>query len=444
MTSRSPEPTPILHLAALALPVLVVACGNDDGVPAPGATHATSTTAATSATYYKNVKPIFDAKCGKCHTEGGIAPFATDDPTVVAEYAPLIKIAVENKTMPPWLAGDGCTDYVADRSLDDAQIATIGQWADAGAPIGDPADVGAPLDTGPDYALSRVDLSLEMPVEYTAKITPDEYRCFVVDWPEEATKFATGFRAKPGNAAVVHHVIAYVAGPGQAAAVDQLDAADDGPGYQCFGGYDPTGNTLDPQQVSFLGGWAPGGPGNDFPKGTGVRIEPGAKVMLQVHYNSLTAGVQPDRTRIEVKLDDQVEKEAWIQPWTNPQWLSGDAMLIPAGQKDVVHKFEIDPTPYISGGDAITVYSATLHMHVLGKSGRIWIDHEGGSSECLLDIPRWNFHWQNPFGFAEPKLIAPGDRLGVECHWDNTTASDVVWGEGTTDEMCVGFLYMTK
>ena len=59
-------------------------------------------------------------------------------------------------------------------------------------------------------------------------------------------------------------------------------------------------------------------------------MEPGSKIALQVHYNSLNAGAQEDQTSIDFKIDDTVEKEGKIQPWTNPQWISGKAMSIPA------------------------------------------------------------------------------------------------------------------
>jgi hypothetical protein len=39
--------------------------------------------------------------------------------------------------------------------------------------------------------------------------------------------------------------------------------------------------------------------------------------------------------------------------------------------------------------------------------------------------------------------LDPGDKLRVECTWDNPTMKDVTWGEGTGDEMCLGTFYYT-
>jgi hypothetical protein len=74
------------------------------------------------------------------------------------------------------------------------------------------------------------------------------------------------------------------------------------------------------------------------------------------------------------------------------------------------------------------------------------IERKTGATECMLHIPRWDFHWQGAYGFAQPKVVKPGDRVAVECHWDNSlpNAKDLEWGEGTGDEMCLGSFLMTQ
>jgi hypothetical protein len=39
--------------------------------------------------------------------------------------------------------------------------------------------------------------------------------------------------------------------------------------------------------------------------------------------------------------------------------------------------------------------------------------------------------------------VAGGDTIRIECTWDNPTSATVTWGEGTADEMCIAFFYMT-
>jgi hypothetical protein len=407
--------------------------------------------------YYRDIKPLVEQKCTGCHQDGGIAPFALTDYEHLMAHQREVKIAVAERAMPPWLAAPGCSDYLDDRSLSDAQIAQLTGWIDAGLPAGHAGDYHPPA-AGSVVALSRVDRSVTMPSTYTPQLSPDDYRCFVVDWPESRTRFITGFRANPGDPRIVHHVIAFLATPDQVPAFEALDASDPGPGYTCFGGAGGDG------KARWIAAWAPGSLGSDFPADTGLKIEPGSKVILQVHYNTSTTAASPDQTSLDFKLDDSVGKEAVLQPFTSPAWVRDHKMAIPAGQADVVHSYAVDITPamanitsgVLADGVPTVAWSASLHMHTHGTTARLDLIRGDGTRECMLDIPRWNFHWQGGYGFVKPKTIYPGDRISIECHWDNSAGNqpmvagqpvppkDMNWGEGTGDEMCLGGFYLTQ
>jgi hypothetical protein len=426
----------------------------DDDADQPDVADEDSGPSTGDVTYYEHIKPILDGRCASCHVQDGIAPFTIDTYDEAFALRASIGAAVSSRTMPPWLAGDGCTEYKHDFSLTDEQIDLIERWVELDAPEGDASNAGAPL---PEVGggLSRVDLTLGMPQSYTPQQSPDDYRCFALDWPEDSTKYVTGFGVEPGHDQTVHHVIAYLAAPGLADEIAQKEAAEDGPGYTCFGGpgvgtQDPTGGN----NASWLGSWAPGGQGHDFPEGTGIPAEPGSTIILQVHYNTLTADPAPDQTEIMVKLDDNVDKEAMYLPWANPAWLQSDAaMRIPAGSTDTTHSFSYDIASF--AGTDVMIYDVGFHMHTLGTKGRLWIDRDDGSEDCLLDIPRWDFNWQFGYRLDEPTRLEAGDSLGIECQWDNSaenqpivdgerlTPRDVSWGDGTTDEMCLGLFYVT-
>jgi hypothetical protein len=433
-----------LAVAAFGLGFAVVGggagCGGDDGGDDDGT--------GDEITYFQHVKPLVDAKCGGCHSDTGIAPFALTTYDELNEMAGVALVNVENKTMPPWPPNPDCNEYVGDRSLSDDQIELFKAWVEGGRVMGDEATAAPPLDTE-QVRLSRVDKSLAMPVAYTPQTTtdnPDDYRCFVIPWTESTTKYVTGFRAVPGNPKVVHHVIAFYAAPDQLAAYQALDDAEAGAGYTCFGGSGGPSRT-------WVGGWAPGSLGSDMPAGTGIRVEPGSAIVMQVHYNVLTAGAQPDLTTVEVKLDDTVDKTAIIQPWANPNWLDSQEMRIPAGEADVMHAFEFDASLPVGG--PFTIWSAGLHMHTLGQRATASIVRADGTNECLLQIDDWNFHWQGSYGLRQPPVFNRGDKLRVECHFDNSPENqplvggqprvpqDVFWGESTTDEMCLGTFYLT-
>lgn len=428
---------------AATLGLGLVACSGASPEPEPAI--------ASGPTYRADVKPIVDARCVPCHQAEGAAPFALTTYEQVKEARFAIAAAVESGEMPPWHAADDCADYVADRSLTEAQIETLVSFAEGEGVEG--TEDAPPLDVGPSFALSRVDLALTPSEPYLPRLEAgDDYRCFVLDWPEAAATHVTGLRVTPGDTGSVHHAIAFVASPAQAPAILALDAGEEGPGYTCYGG---------PQApASWLGVWVPGTGGADYPAGTGIEVEPGSKVILQVHYGAHGGEPVPDLTSLEVRLDAEVAKKAWIQPWLDPAWMGEGGMVLPAGDADVSHAAAFDPGLFLTQGEPLVIYSLGLHMHQLGRSGRVWVERaassaSGGGTECLLEIPRWDFHWQGAYGLVEPRTIFPGDRLGIECHWDNSAANqpifegerqlprNVEWGEGTLDEMCMAALYVT-
>ena len=415
-------------------------------------------------TYYRDIKPLVDHMCVRCHGPDGIREqVPLTDYEAIKPLGSLLKQKVTSRAMPPWGAGGDCRDYAYDESLSETEIAMLSTWVDEEMPAGDVGVTPAAIEVRDFAELTRTDLTIEMPLDYVMQQSPDEYRCFLIDWPEDTQKYITGFGAKPGNVAVVHHIIAYLIPPELAGQFEDWDALDEGPGYECFGGPTPSAiegadlSGIQNTQMAFLGGWAPGGVGSDFPPGTGMRVAPGSKVALQMHYNTLVEEPQPDRTSVVFKIDDEVEKSAFILPWTNFQWLSGNGMEIPAGEADVVHSFDANPLdfPFFGPAESLKLYSAALHMHVLGTGGNVSITRADGTTECLVDFPTYDFNWQRNYGFAEPVMLYKEDKVHIECRWDNTPGNqawvdqeqlepqDQSWGDGTTDEMCVAFFYAT-
>lgn len=375
-----------------------------------------------SITYRAHVKPIFDAHCVQCHHADGIAPFALTTYTDARAYRFAIRAAVENRTMPPWPAKRGIRPYRYDISLSDEQIATISAWVNAGAPEGS-QPASRPLHVEKPK-LSRIDTTLAMPEPYTPLRIPDDYRCFLIDWPRQETAYISGFRALAGVPTQVHHIAVFLASPGDVATVSQWDEADAGPGYTCFGG--PSGSNAKPIPIQLVAAWVPGVEGQDYPEGTGIRVDPGSKLILQMHYNLANRSPLPDQTRLQFKIDAQAEHPAAFAPWLDTRWPT-EGMHIAAGATDAVHRVTGDPRLLFlafTGGlrilNGFTIHSVMMHMHTLGTSARVAIERGPGKSESLLEIPRWNFNWQREYVFAQPVAFQPGDALTVECHWDNS------------------------
>lgn len=452
-------------LIAGGIATLMASCGPPGGPDARNNDeNAGTNNTVEGPTYYQDVKPIVDAHCTKCHTADGLGPFALTTYEEVVQVAPLVANAVTTRTMPPFAAAPAVRPLAHDTSLSDEQIATIDDWVDADTPKGDPSSPGDPIEiTLP--ALEKVDLTLGMPDDYTPtdEDGTDVYRCFVLDWPEADPTFITGFQMRPGNLAIDHHAVAYLVDPELTDVVDAADGADGQPGYDCFGG--PTPPDAGDLPARFVAAWTPGSGALEFAEGSGMRIAPGSKLVLQMHYSLIEADVgESDSTELDFRLAEEVDEFGGNMPWLDVAWLSGEGMQIPAGEAGVVHEFTADPTtfallgqfvPGLDPSEGIWIHSALPHLHKLGQQFTIEVDRADGSTEQLLHIDQWDFDWQRFYTFEEPVKVEPGDRLRIRCEWDNTqdaqpliggrraTPSDRAWGEGTLDEMCVAAMYVT-
>lgn len=389
--------------------------------------------------FHRDVRPILRGKCAGCHREDGAAGFSLDTYQEVVALDEILRGKVVAREMPPWKAARCCNEYLHDFSLTPDEIATIDGWIGQGAPEGefvDPPPIELP-------GLSRVDLELAMDEPYLPVPpdgTTDETRCFLIDWPLDETAYVTGFEVVPGAAPLVHHALVLIASPDQAKKLAQVDAEDTRPGWSCPGG-------IVTEFTGYLGLWTPGYQAVDYPADLGQKMEPGDKIILSVHYSLHELG-RPDQTSLRVKLDDAPTRLRKALSVFSPAWTVG-GLDIPAGDSDVEVSYVSDPTQY-NGGGAYDVYAINIHMHERGSRGLVSILRRDGSTECLLQIDDWDDRWQGDYVFAQPIRLEDGDRLYVECHWDNTEGNqrvlfgtpekprDLSWAED--QEMCIAFV----
>lgn len=435
---------------ALALVFGAVAACSSDKASSPEPSAPTS----AALTWHRDVRPIVEQKCQGCHATGGFAPFTLLSYADAFAHKNAVAAAVGGGIMPPWPPNDSCNSYEHDRSLTPAQKDTIVSWARGSAAEGDPSSYVAEAVT-PAPAL-RVDKSVGPPAAYTPVTSPDEYRCFVIDWDETTTKYVTGLRVTPGAVAEVHHAIVFQIAPADVPAVQALDAADPALGYTCFGGSGVNG-------AGWIGAWVPGTLGQIFPADTGVAVAPGSKLVVQMHYNTANAPPSPDKSTVDLQLADSVKTPAAVLKWTNPSWVKNHTMNIAPGDADSMQRFAFAPASYlgqVSGNvlqnsQPFTIWSAGLHMHARGVKGTLTVEHADGTKECALEIDDWSFHWQGSYAMQKPIVVKPGDSLAIECHFDNSgkrqpivngspaPVGPVNWGETTEDEMCLGIFYAT-
>lgn len=431
-------------------------------------------------TYHEHVRPIIEANCVACHSNGqiaGYAPLTSADDVVWA--AQDIKFHVVSGLMPPWMPSRANLPLKNDRSLSDEEIAIIAAWADDGASLGDPHDYAPSPTDGFDFVEIRADLVLQLDEAYApSEDVLDDYRCFAFPLDIEAPQFITGYEFVPDVVEMAHHGIVYLLDAEVQAEIEARDYADGRPGWSCYGG---TGLS---KSGSIIATWTPGTFGVRFPSGAGYRIVPGQFIVLQLHYNLWTAR-RPDQTRVLLEIEDTDAelKELWTIPLNAPveipcpsgvegpqcerenaikriaELYGEELSALPDRRLERCRQTLDDyadnrgenattycdyPSPFI---EPLTVYGVLGHMHELGSSFRMELNPGKETAVLMLDIPRWDFHWQDRYQFVEPLRITFGSTLRMSCTWNNSLSDDpryVVWGEGTSDEMCFGTLLALK
>jgi len=287
-------------------------------------------------------------------------------------------------------------------------------------------------------ALEAPTTTVEMANTYTPAgsddFAQDDYRCFVVDPQIQTTQYLTGFEVIPGNIDIVHHVLLYrMTSSGGDTLAAQKDAAEVGEGYTCFGG-----PGLPDDVYELVGGWAPGTGAVVFPNDSGIEIEPNHKMIMQIHYN-LESGIESDKTALKLKLEDSVTHEGYMR------LINDGALSLAPGQSEVSHSYIVDTDDMTSGNHQVNFWGIVPHMHQRGLSMRTEIIGTDGSSTCMNEVPYWDFNWQWFYFYSQSVPLLPGEKLKITCVYDTSAdTSQITFGEGTDDEMCLLVVYGTR
>ncbi len=364
-------------------------------------------------TFTKHVLPILQQNCQDCHRPAGldmggmVAPMSLLTYDEVRPWAKSIARAVQSREMPPWHAArEQWGLFEAERYLSDAEIATVTQWVQTGAPMGDPADAPEPIDfssTG-GWAIGEPDLIIDMPVKYVVKDEiEDEYATFrqvltAEQLPEDRWIKAVQF--KP-TASFVHHII------------------------------------LRP-----IGGIAPGYAPRVFRDGYSQKLQAGSEIGWQMHYHKEAGegtAVVDDSTQVGIVFYEPGEVITHVMQGDG---LATRGFKIPAGDPDYSHTGE-----YVFEEDSLIV-GFNPHMHLRGKAAKVVATYPDGREEVLLDVPKYDFNWQHDYSYREPVRVPAGTKTKLTLWWDNSPENpnnpdptqDVVFGRPTTAEMGFGFM----
>lgn len=386
----------------------------------------------STPTFYKDVLPILQDHCQRCHRPGEIAPMSLVTYEQARPWARSLAHAVETRMMPPWFADPRFGRFADDPSLTGQQINAILTWSAAGAPAGDPRDAPPPKQWTEGWNIERPDLVLKMPkpvhipadgeIEYTYEIVPTHFS-------EDRWVRMSEFR--PGSPAHIHHAVIYIRPPDS----EWLRHAPLGEPFTASTLKDPTEQRQAHETTSdLLLVYAPGSSPDQWPEGMAKFVPAGSDLVFQMHYTA-NGNAAEDQTSIGMVFSKAPPKQRVIT-----LQLNNHALIIPPGADDF--RVEVQGT---LPNDA-TLLSLFPHMHLRGKRFEYDIVHNDGTVETLLRV-NYHFHWQLSYRLAEPRLLKAGTKLRAVAWYDNSKnnphnpdpTKTVTWGDQTSDEMMVGF-----
>jgi mono/diheme cytochrome c family protein len=396
--------------------ILQVAATGLAGAALAAAGLAAGPAAKSTPTFTRDVAPILYKNCVECHRPGEVAPMSLLSYDEVRPWARSIREKISDRSMPPWLADPQHGRFENDRRLAQKDIETVVAWVNAGTPKGDDRDAPPPPKFVEGWGIGKPDVVLSMLEEYPVPadgVVPYKYFTIPTSFTED--KWVTAIEFRPGNRAVVHHIIGFIQEPGQRVSGD--------------GG---TGN--------FLGGTAPGDPPNIYTDGLAKRIPAGSKIIFQMHY---TPNGEATKDRSSVGLvfaKEPVRKTAMTGAAMNVQ------LRIPPGAS--AHEVKSSWT----AREDVQLIGLMPHMHVRGKDFLYTAVFPDGRSEVVLNVPRYDFNWQLAYKLAKPIALPKGTRIDCVAHFDNSSANkynpdpskEVRWGDQTWEEMMIGWFTYTR
>lgn len=412
----------------------------------------------TMITYHKDVAPILRNHCMSCHSEGNAGPFPLVSYDDAADWMKTGLREIKAGRMPPAQVESDLAIRNAN-TISAAELATLDSWIKSGKQEGD-TNSAPPLDPLPDYSkfqedLGPPDIILEQGGPFhLGPIGSDIYRHLVFTLNNSADLRVRAIQLLPSDRTIVHHaLIGYLphseaqqalrdhGGPGPT-----FTEGDQGPGFWARHGAGfriapprPDGMPL----LSFIGAYVPGTSAYAAPSDADYIIPAGSDLIAQMHFHR--NGIQSqDSTRIGLWL----RKDGKIPPKIMGfRFLHGDMVVIPAGIKNmkVAGEWTVPEDCMLAG--------IGPHAHLLAQSMDAIATLPDQTQLTIAKVPHWQYEWQQPYFFKDPRFLPKGTKITFSAIYDNTAANPknpfsppqpIFLGEATTDEMLLPMLVLTS
>jgi hypothetical protein len=380
-------------------------------------------------TFTRDVAPILQKSCQGCHRPGEAAPMSFLTYQQVRPWAKAIKEAVLLRKMPPWFADPHYGKFRNDRALSQRDMNTLVSWVNAGAPEGDPRHLPPAAEFVDGWNIGKPDLEIAMANDFHVPASGTiEYQYIVMPTRFTEDKWVQMAEVRPGNRALLHHVIAFVREPGS----KWLRGAKPNEAFV------PPPGSRDREEGSgqFLVGYAPGSMPEVLEPGRAKLIQAGSDIVFQLHY---TTNGQPgaDRTKVGLIFAKEPPKERVLTVAAMNR-----KFAIPPGAAN--HEVHAE----VEFASDVKLLAMLPHMHLRGKDFEYRAVYPTGETQTILRVPRYDFNWQLSY-YPERELLLPkGSRIACTAHFDNSPnnpnnpdpGQEVRWGDQSWEEMMIGFM----
>lgn len=373
-------------------------------------------------TFSKDIAPIIYDNCLSCHRENGYAPFSLESYEDVSKRGEFVKYVTETKYMPPWHADSDYRKYLEERKLSTIEIEKIKAWVENGMPKGRKKDLPEkPLfASGSQIQGSEPDLTLKMSSPYLIKGNNEEqYICYKIPYEIERDTFVDIIEFVPGNKQIVHHSSYQILG------VDDDVNPFESPEFYV---YQDSDRVNDEHEFSYFklisedgsypietyhGGWLPGVSPKRYPEGMGFILPKKGVIMIRtLHYSPSPIDVSDQSSFNLFFSKNPINRTIQFAAFKPRNIKAG--MFIP---KDSIftHKF------FVRVNSDFSMLNINPHMHKLGKSFKSYAIIPKGDTIPLVNIPDWDFNWQDFYTFESIQYIPKGSVIHAESVYDNTS-----------------------
>jgi len=323
--------------------------------------------------------------------------------------------------------------------LAQADIDTLVNWVDTGAAAGNPKDAPKAIAWVEGWRIGKPDVVLSMSAAFSVPASGTiDYQYVVIPTGFTEDKYIQMAEARPGDPAVIHHIIAFIREPGNpwlknlkpGTAFDAREAEREAEAHPQKGRREGGGFGGD-----FLAGYAPGTLPNIMVPGEAKLVPAGSDIILQLHYTA-NGKAATDISKVGIVF-------ATTAPTKRVLTLAATTanFAIPPGAPD----YQVEAKLTLQ--DDATLINLLPHMHFRGKDFTYRVTYPSGESETLLEVPHYDFNWQLTYDLAQPKLLPKGTVIDCVAHFDNSAnnkfnpdpTKEVHYGEQTWEEMMFGF-----